>query len=146
MLLRDLTSDAVENRQHAADTARRLSEVRDGLQLLRTKAQMLIDIAATALAEGADEDWRTRGHLMLVAARVAQTPAQHRRCANMLLASVNDPRGVLRANALDGLGIIAKTETDLRQVVEPVLLQSLRAGSAAERVRARDALAALAFA
>jgi hypothetical protein len=143
MLLRDLTSDAMEMRQYAADTARRLSEVRNGLQLLQPKAQTLIDMAATALTEGVDEAWRTRGHLMLVAARVAQTSAQRRRCADMLLASINDPRGVLRANALDGLGLLCKSELDLREVIEPVLLRALRSGTAAERVRARDALAAL---
>ena len=142
-LLRELSGGDAELRQHAADTARRLIEGRAGLALLMPFAARLLDLAATALAEGVAEDWRTRGHMMLVAARVAQTAVQRRRCAELLLASVNDPRGVLRANALEGLGIVTVSQPDLRVTVEPILLHALRTGSAAERVRARDALAVI---
>lgn len=132
-----------ERRKQAADTVRRLSETRAGLQLLAPVAALLIDLCANALVLDTTEDWRTRGHGMLIAARVARTSPQRRRVAELLLAWIEASRTILRANALEGLGILAASQTDLRVMVEPVLLRGLRSTTAAERVRARDALAAL---
>ncbi len=147
VLLREMAGRDALDRQCAADTVRRLSQTAHGLALLRPHATRLLDAAALALSEDSAEesgkDWRTSGHLMVVAARVCQTVEQRRRCAEMLLAYVEHPRTVLRANALEGLARLAEKDARLRDIVEPLLLRALQTGSAAERTRARVGLAAL---
>jgi len=142
-LLRWVAAADPHARQGAAYTLRCLSDSAAGLALLHPYAEALMDAVAATLSNGDQEDWRTRGHLMLLGPRICRTSQQRSRCAALLLACVEDPRGVLRANVLEGLARLAAQDAGLQQTVEPLLLQALRSGTPAERLRARDGLAAL---
>ena len=137
-LLARLTSEDPTERMQAADTVQRISESQDGLSLLVPHSNALLDSTAAALAEL--DDWRTRGHLILVAARTAKTAAQYKRCAEMIMPSMQDSHGVVRANAIEALGLLGQKDSQLLKNIEPLIAEALRTGSAAERVRAREAL------
>lgn len=130
-------------RQSAADTARRLSETDQGLALLAPHANALVSAAMVALAENAEPNWRTRGHMMLLAARVCRTQQQRQVLADVLMEHAEDKRIVLRANALEALVTLSQQDAEMQAMVEPMLQRALRAASAAERCRARDGLAKL---
>jgi hypothetical protein len=94
----------------------------------------------TALSGGKPDNWRTRAHLGLVAARVAQTRQQRLRVAGLLRPLLRDARNVVRCTGLEGLGLLAAREPSLRAQVEPELEEALATGTLAMKNRAYHAL------
>lgn len=141
-LLRALFSDDPQLRHHAADTARRISEKQP--DLLCPYAERLLGLFSEIGPKEAGDNWRTRAHLGLVVARIAQSRAQRIRAAGLLMPLYYDPSNVVRCTAVEGLGLLAHREPGLRTQVQPLLEEALASGTLAMQCRARDALASFA--
>lgn len=128
-----LFSDDAELRKRAADVARRMTE-RDPASLER-----YADELAGLLAEVPVEESRTRWHLGLVVARVAHTREQRLRAARLMELLMEDESNVARCSAVEGIGLLATTETSLREVAEEMIGRALREGTLAMKCRAREA-------
>jgi hypothetical protein len=141
-LVRSCHSADPHIRQQSADTLRRLAEKPEGRTLLRLHAEALIDALGHALSAPLDEpeNWRTRSHLLIAAAHATQTSLQRQRAAQLAFAQINASENVVRASAIESLGLLTRNEPLLRESLEPILLERLASGTPAERVRARDAL------
>jgi hypothetical protein len=137
-LLRALFSANPALRHHAADAARRITEKRPAL--LSPYTDRLLGL----FSESAGDNWRTRAHLGLVVARIAQSRAQRLRATGLLMPLYYDPSNVVRCTAVEGLGLLAHREPGLRPQVQPLLEEALATGTIAMQCRARDALARLA--
>ena len=98
-------------------------------------AELAVILAETPISES-----RTRWHLGLVVARSARTPSQIRLAAEILWQLSEDKSNVVRASAVEGLGLLARRDPALRNGIEPFLHQALITGTPAMRVRARNAL------
>jgi hypothetical protein len=133
-LVATLITNNPEQRVHAADVARRITE-RDIDFLAPHAAEIASILADTAIAES-----RTRWHLGLVAARSARTSQQIRLAAEILWQLAEDKSNVVRCSAVEGLGLLARRDRSLRSSVEPFLHQALLTGTPAMRVRARNAI------
>ena len=133
-LLQALLSNDGGLRQRAADTARRITQRQP--ELLAPHAEKLIDAFATSEAD----NWRTRAHLGLVAARIAQSPSQRQRVAGLLMPLYYDPSNVVRCTALEGLGLLARSEPSLRRQFQAIAEESLVTGTLAMKNRAHHAL------
>jgi hypothetical protein len=134
VLMHALLSDDAGLRQRAADTARRVTEKRP--DVLETEAEGVIG----AFSECGGDNWRTRAHLGLVAARVAHTRTQRLRVAGLLMPLLYDPSNVVRCTAIEGLGILARREPRLRAQFECVAREALSTGTLAMRNRALHGL------
>ena len=137
MLLRALCSDDATLRWRAADTARRVTEKQPAL--LEPHADDLIGL----FSESGRDNWRTRAHLGLVVARIAHSRALRMRAAGLLRPLYYDPSNVVRCTAIEGLGLLAQREPELRPQIEPLLEEALVTGTLAMQNRARYALAGL---
>jgi hypothetical protein len=126
-------------RQRAADTSRRVTEKQPAL--LEPHAEVVIGL----FSESGGDNWRTRAHLGLVAARIAHTRSQRTRAAGLLMPLYYDPSNVVRSTAIEGLGILAKREPSLRLQFEPLAEEALATGTLAMQNRAQHALARLSF-
>jgi HEAT repeat protein len=134
-LLRALFSDDAVLRHHASDTVRRISEKRP--ELLAPHTGRILGL----FSESAGDNWRTRAHLGLVVARIAQTRAHRLRAAGLLMPLYYDPSNVVRCTAVEGLGLLAYREPSLRAQTQPLIEEALATGTLAMQCRARDALA-----
>jgi len=134
-LLRALFSVDSRLRHRASDTARRITEKRP--DLLTPHTERLLGL----FSESAGDNWRTRAHLGLVVARVAQSRAHRLRAAGLLVPLYYDPSNVVRCTAVEGLGLLAQREPSLRPQVEPLLEEALTTGTLAMQDRGRHALA-----
>src|ERR1700751_5837031 len=83
---------------------------------------------------------RARWHLGLVVARSARTPPQIHLAVETLWQLAEDKSNVVRSSAVEGLGLLAHRDPELRNAIEPFLHQALITGTPAMRVRARNAL------
>ena len=126
-------------RHHAADTARRLTERQP--QLLGPSTERLLGLLSEIGPRESGENWRTRAHLGLVVARVAQSRAHRLRAAGLLMPLYHDPSNVVRCTAVEGMGLLAHREPILRPQVQPLIEEALVTGTLAMQCRARDALA-----
>jgi HEAT repeat protein len=138
-LLSALFSDNPVLRHHAADTARRITEKQP--ELLVPYAERLIGLFSEISPKEAGDNWRTRAHLGLVVARIAQSRAHRLRAAGLLMPLYYDPSNVVRCTAVEGLGLLARREPGLRAQIQPLLEEALAIGTLAMQCRARDALA-----
>jgi HEAT repeat protein len=138
-LLRALFGRNPVLRHHAADTARRITEKRP--DLLTPHTDRLIGLFSEIGPKEAHENWRTRAHLGLVVARVAQSRAHRLRTAGLLMPLYYDLSNVVRCTAVEGLGLLAHREPSLRPQVQPLLEEVLSTGTLAMQCRARDAIA-----
>jgi HEAT repeat protein len=136
-LIQTLLSDDDLLRQRASDTVRRVSERQPAL--LEPHAETLIG----AFSESSRDNWRTRAHLGLVAARVAHTRSQRQRAAGLLMPLYYDPSNVVRCTAIEGLGLLARHEPSLRPQFEAIAQEAMLRGTLAMRNRAEHALARL---
>lgn len=134
-LLRALFSANPALRHHASDAARRIAEKQTGL--LSPHTERLLGL----FSDSENDNWRTRAHLGLVVARVAQTRPQRLRAAGLLVPLYYDPRNVVRCTAVEGLGLLAQSEPNLRTQVQPLLEEAVATGTLAMQCRARYALA-----
>lgn len=134
-LMRALASNDPVLRQRASDTARRVTEKQP--ELLAPHAEKLLGI----FSESAGDNWRTRAHLGLVVARTAQSAAQRRRAAGLLMPLYYDPSNVVRCTAIEGLCLLAQGEPALRAQFETLAEDALATGTLAMQNRARRALA-----
>jgi hypothetical protein len=125
-------------RHHAADTARRIAEKQP--ELLRPCTERLLGLLSEIGPRESGENWRTRAHLGLVAARVAHSRAHRLRAAGLLMPLYYDPSNVVRCSAVEGLGLLAHREPILRAQVQPLIEEALATGTLAMQCRARDAL------
>jgi hypothetical protein len=94
-------------------------------------------------SESAGDNWRTRAHLGLVVARIAQSRAHRLRAAGLLIPLYYDPSNVVRCTAIEGLGLLAHREPSLRPQVEPLIEEALATGTLAMQCRARHVVALL---
>jgi hypothetical protein len=133
-LVNALSTSDPRQRVRAADLARRITE-RDADFFAPQAAELAAILAEVPIAES-----RTRWHLGLVVARSARTPAHIRLAAEILWQLSEDRSNVVRCSAVEGLGLLARRDPVLRNTVEPFLQRALIAGTAAMRVRARNAL------
>ena len=133
-LVQAFSTNDPEQRVRAADVARRITE-KDDAFLVAHAAELALILAETPISES-----RTRWHLGLVVARSARTPSQIRLVAEILWQLSEDKSNVVRASAVEGLGLLARRDPALRNGVEPFLHQALITGTPAMRVRARNAL------
>ena len=136
-LLRALFSGNSTLRHRASDTARRVTEKQP--ELLTPHTDRLLGL----FSESAHDNWRTRAHLGLIVARVAQSRAHRIRAAGLLMPLYHDPSNVVRCTAVEGLGLLAHREPSIRAQVEPLLEEALATGTLAMQCRARYALVAL---
>jgi hypothetical protein len=140
-LVQALFSGDEELRKRAADTARRITEKQP--ELLFPFADRILGVFSEsdrAIRGGRPDNWRTRAHLGLVAARVAQTRQQRLRVAGLLRPLLRDPGNVVRCTGLEGLGLLALREPSLRAQIEPELEEALATGTLAMKNRAYHAL------
>lgn len=137
-LLRALFGDEPVLRHHAADTARRITEKQP--ELLTPYSDRLLGLFSEIGTGESGENWRTRAHLGLVIARVAQSRANRLRAAGLLMPLYYDPSNVVRCTAIEGLGLLGWREPTLRPQVQPLMEEALATGTLAMRCRARDAL------
>ncbi|HZD51108.1 MAG TPA: hypothetical protein VE178_20375 [Silvibacterium sp.] len=138
VLLRALFSGNRVLRHHASDTARRITEKRP--ELLAPYTERLLGLFSETGPKEAGDNWRTRAHLGLVVARIAQSRAQRLRAAGLLMPLYYDPSNVVRCSAVEGLGLLAHREPSLRAQIQPLLDEALATGTLAMQCRARDAL------
>ncbi|HEX3471298.1 MAG TPA: hypothetical protein VHT28_08945 [Silvibacterium sp.] len=136
-LLRALFSGDPRLRHHASDTVRRITEKQP--EILTPHTERLLGL----FSESAGDNWRTRAHLGLVVARIAQSRAHRLRAAGLLMPLYYDPSNVVRCTAVEGLGLLADREPSLRSQVEPLIDEALVTGTLAMQCRARDAHALL---
>ena len=130
--MRAIFSSDEELRRRASDTARRVTE--SNRELLTPYADEIIGFLG---ASGAD-NWRTRAHLGLVAARVAHTHAQRLRAAPILRALVSDPSNVVRCSGVEGVAELAIAEPSLRGEAEEIMHRAAISGTQAMRCRAKN--------
>jgi hypothetical protein len=133
-LVQALSTNNPEQRVRAADVARRITE-KDDAFLIAHAAELALILAETPISES-----RTRWHLGLVVARSARTQQQIRLAAEILWQLSEDKSNVVRASAVEGLGLLARRDPALRNGIEPFLHQAQITGTPAMRVRARNAL------
>ena len=133
-LVQALSTNDPEQRVRAADVARRITE-KDDAFLVAHAAELALILAEIPISES-----RTRWHLGLVVARSARTHQQIRLAAEILWQLSEDKSNVVRASAVEGLGLLARRDPALRNGIEPFLHQALITGTPAMRVRARNAL------
>lgn len=138
-LVQALLAGDEELRKRAADVMRRITEKTPGL--LTHDAEKIIGAFGESIHT--NDNWRTRAHLGLVAARTAHTQQQRYHTAGLLRLLLNDPSNVVRCTALEGLGILAKNSRQLRAEVEPILEEALQTGTLAMKNRAKHAFKAL---
>jgi hypothetical protein len=129
-----LSNSDSEQRVRAADVARRITE-KDADFLVAHAAELAVILAEIPLSAS-----RTRWHLGLVVARSARTPSDIRLAAEVLWQLAEDKSNVVRSSAVEGLGLLARRDPELRNSVDPFLHQALITGTPAMRVRARNAL------
>ena len=122
-----LSTNDPEQRVRAADVARRITENDDAF-LVAHAAELALILAETPISES-----RTRWHLGLVVARSARTQQQIRLAAEILWLLSEDKSNVVRASAVEGLGLLARRDPALRNAIEPFLLQALITGTPAMR-------------
>jgi hypothetical protein len=137
-LLRLLFSGDRILRHHASDTARRITEKRP--ELLTPHTDRLLGLFSESAPKSAGDNWRTRAHLGLVVARIAQSRVHRLRAAGLLMPLYYDPSNVVRCSAVEGLGLLAHRDPGLRAQIEPLLEEALKTGTLAMQCRARDAL------
>jgi HEAT repeat protein len=125
-------------RHHAADIARRITEKQP--DLLAPYTERLLGLFSEISPKEAGDNWRTRAHLGLVIARVAQSRSHRLRAAGLLIPLYYDPSNVVRCTAVEGLGLLARREPGLRPQVQPMIEEALATGTIAMQCRARDAL------
>jgi HEAT repeat protein len=136
-LLRALFSVDPRLRHRASDTVRRITEKRP--EPLTPYTERLLGL----FSESAGDNWRTRAHLGLVVARIAQSRAHRLRAAGLLIPLYYDPSNVVRCTAIEGLGLLAQREPSLRPQVEPLIEEALATGTLAMQCRARHVVALL---
>jgi hypothetical protein len=134
-----LLTENSETRKRAADVARRITEKNPALLARHT------DKIIGTFSESVEinDNWRTRAHPGLIAARTAYTTQQRLRTAGLLRALLHDPSNVVRCTAIEGLGLLAKLEPVLHAQVEPILEEALQTGTLAMKNRAKYAIKAL---
>lgn len=136
-LMQALLLDDDKLRMRASDTARRVTERQPAL--LAPHAEAIIG----AFSESGGDNWRTRAHLGLVAARVSGSRSQRLRVAGLLMPLYYDPSNVVRCTAIEGLGLLARDEPSLCTQFEAIAEEALATGTLAMQNRARHALARL---
>jgi hypothetical protein len=139
MLLRALFSGDPVLRHHASDTARRIVEKQP--ELLAPHTERLLGLFSESAPREAGDNWRTRAHLGLVVARIAQSRPQRLRAGGLLVPLYYDPSNVVRCTAIEGLGLLADREPSLRAQVEPLLEEALATGTLAMQNRAQHVFA-----
>jgi hypothetical protein len=125
-------------RHHAADTARRITERQP--EFLTPHTERLLGLFSEIGPKEAGDNWRTRAHLGLIVARVAQSRDHRLRAAGLLVPLYYDPSNVVRCTAVEGLGLLAHNEPSLQPQVQPLIEDALATGTIAMQCRARDAL------
>jgi len=136
-LLKALLSNDSALRHRASDTARRITDKQP--ELFTPYTERLLGL----FSESANDNWRTRAHLGLIVARIAQSRPHRIRAAGLLQPLYYDPSNVVRCTAVEGLGLLAHREPSLSPEIEPLLEQALATGTIAMQCRARHALALL---
>jgi hypothetical protein len=116
-------------RHHAADTARRITEKQP--ELLAPYSEQLLGLFSEIGPKEAGENWRTRAHLGLVVARVAQSRPHRLRAAGLLMPLYYDPSNVVRCTTVEGLGLLAWPEPSLRPQIQPLIEEALVSGTIA---------------
>jgi hypothetical protein len=132
-LVKELFSEDVEVRKRAADVARRITEA--DAAPLESYADELVGL----LAETPVEESRTRWHLGLVVARVANTREQRLRAARLMELLMEEESNVARCSAVEGIGLLASKEPSLGGVAADMIARALREGTVAMKCRARHA-------
>lgn len=122
-----------EVRKRAADVAHRLTDM--DVALLRPYADELGGL----LAETAPEASRTLWHLGLVVARTAHTREQRLRAARLMQVLLENESNVARCSAVEGIGLLASEEPELRDLAGELIERALRDGTLAMKARARHA-------
>lgn len=136
-LVQALFSKDAALRGRAADTARRVTEKQPAM--LEPHSDDILGL----FSESGEDNWRSRAHLGLVVARVAHSRPLRMRAAGLLRPLYYDPSNIVRCTAIEGLGLLAQREPELRTQVEPLLEEALATGTLAMRNRAQHALARL---
>jgi hypothetical protein len=122
-----------EVRKRAADVAHRVTDM--DVSLLRPYADEL----AGLLAETAPEESRTLWHLGLVVSRTAHTREQRLRAVRLMELQLGNESNVARCSAVEGIGLLAREEPELRDFALEVIERVLREGTLAMKARARHA-------
>ena len=133
-LIKELASPHSFDLRCAADLARRVSAREPGI--LQRYTSVLIDL----ITELSEDQWQSRGYLLLAAALNVSTPAEHHRLTLLARSLVQDKRNAVRAMALEALATLALASPSLRAEVIPLLERVRREGTCAMQSRARRML------
>lgn len=107
-LVRSLCSGDPYQHRCAAEVARLISRRKPGL--LAAYGDLLAEVAA-GLPE---EEWQSRGYIVVAAALNATTTSQRKRLLPLVRARLEEDRIALRAMALEAFAFLAAAEPDLR--------------------------------
>jgi len=124
-------------RMRAADAAEKVTVTRP--KLLQPHKRELLGLLAEA------EQIELRWHLALMAPRLALNRAERARAAASLQRYLEDRSSIVKTFALQGLTDLARQDATLRETVILTLEESLQAGTAAMKARARNLLKKLKF-
>ena len=128
-LLKCLWDDDAIVRMRAADAAEKVTVARP--ELLNPHKQELLGLLAEA------EQIELRWHLALMVPRLELTLPERRRAAESLQRYLEDRSSIVKTFALQGLADLARQDSRLRELAKQTVEESLRAGTAAMKARAR---------
>ncbi len=134
-LLESLWDEDPIVRMRAADAAEKTTVAEPGL--FKSHKQELL-----GRLDGA-EQIELRWHLALMVPRLTLTGPERHRTAAALRRYLEDRSSIVKTCALQGLADLARQEASLRESVRRTLEESLRAGTAAMKARARKLLKGL---
>lgn len=119
-------------RMRAADAAEKVTVTRP--ELLSPYKQELLGLLAEA------EQIELRWHLALMVPRLELTSPERQRAAENLQRYLEDRSSIVKTCALQGIADLARQDASLKELAKRALEESLRAGSAAMKARARKLL------
>lgn len=130
-LMRALCSGDPYQHRCAAEVARLISRRKPGL--LAAYGDVLAEVAA-GLPE---EEWQSRGYVLVAAALNATTPAQRARLLPLVRVRLEEDRIALRAMALEAFAVRAAAEPDLHDEALTLLESARHSTIPALRSRAK---------
>lgn len=130
-LMRALCSSDPYQHRCAAEVARLISRRRPGL--LAAYGDLLAEVAV----EFPEEEWQSRGYILVAAALNATTRSQRMRLLPLIRVRLQDARLALRAMALEAFTDLAAAEPDLRDEALALLESARHSTIPALRCRAR---------
>lgn len=136
-LIRALCSADPYQHRCAAEVARLISRRQPGI--LAAYSDLLAEVAADL----PEEEWQSRGYLLVAAALNAKTPSQRRRLLPLVRARLEEDRIAVRAMALEAFADLAAAEPDLGDEALTLLEAARHCTGHALRTRARLMLPSL---